>query len=85
MTVQELLAYVDVERLADVRQSRIQEWEQALYAPRDVYVEGMRAFVAMLQTLTPDPTPYEGEPDHGGRDGVISGEHPEIRSAGIRV
>lgn len=66
MIVQELLKEVDAEALADIRQIHMEEWEKPLHSPRKIFVRNMRGFAKMLQTLAPDPTPYDGEEADGG-------------------
>lgn len=65
MSVQELLKYVDINVLADIRESRILDYERDIVCDRETFAEHMGEFVKTLRALTPDPTLYEGETDGG--------------------
>lgn len=75
MTVQELLKDVDMNAIANIYDSRLEDWEREIMAPKDVFRQHMEEFVQMLLTLTPDEN---ADPDSDYSGGYVMAPMPYL-------
>lgn len=66
MIVQELLKQTDIEALADIYESGLEDYERDIMEDREAFTEHMTEFVRMLLTLTPNENIDEDKEYRGG-------------------